>query len=217
MACLEFRGENFRGWLKNREIRESFLPRKFPAIRYVFDRLRRAYFAAHEIGCTGKHFFQCLLDFAIRCLPEDRLGHHLALLNTSTGQVQPGAFFIKWAAKKHVLRNTRESDMITSCYERYGDGVLYNKCTHINEIVAKIKRSTEDPITTTAEAPTPTAAEAQHNEQMIGLWAPNQQAILGLEFYTEYVVPKVLLLENNHLRMFYLTNWYWTVHLTWSS
>ena len=34
VACLEFRGENFRGWLKNREIRESFLPRKFPAIRY---------------------------------------------------------------------------------------------------------------------------------------------------------------------------------------
>ena len=31
VACLEFRGENFRGW---RENRESFLPRKFPAIRY---------------------------------------------------------------------------------------------------------------------------------------------------------------------------------------
>ena len=26
VACLEFRGEKFRGWLKNREIRESFLP-----------------------------------------------------------------------------------------------------------------------------------------------------------------------------------------------
>ena len=35
VAYLEFRGENFRGWLKNREIRESFLPRKFPAIRYM--------------------------------------------------------------------------------------------------------------------------------------------------------------------------------------
>ena len=35
VACLEFRGENFRGWLENREIRESFLPRKFPAIRYL--------------------------------------------------------------------------------------------------------------------------------------------------------------------------------------
>ena len=34
VACLEFHGENFRGWLKNREIRESFLPQKFPAIRY---------------------------------------------------------------------------------------------------------------------------------------------------------------------------------------
>ena len=36
VACLEFRGENFRGWLKNREIRERFLPRKFPAIRYYY-------------------------------------------------------------------------------------------------------------------------------------------------------------------------------------
>ena len=34
VACLEFRGENFRGWRENREIRESFLPRKFPALRY---------------------------------------------------------------------------------------------------------------------------------------------------------------------------------------
>ena len=36
VACLEFRGENFRGWLKNYKIRESFLHRKFPAIRYHF-------------------------------------------------------------------------------------------------------------------------------------------------------------------------------------
>ena len=35
VACLEFRGENFRRWLKNREICESFLSRKFPAIRYT--------------------------------------------------------------------------------------------------------------------------------------------------------------------------------------
>ena len=27
VACLEFHGENFRGWLKNREVCESFLPR----------------------------------------------------------------------------------------------------------------------------------------------------------------------------------------------
>ena len=136
----------------------------------------------------------------------------MALVNTSTGQVQPGAYFIKWVTIKRLLRNSQESDTITSCYERYGDGVLYNIRTHINEIVAEIKQSSEDPTTTTAEAPTPTTAEAptptpaeaQHNEQMIGLWVPNQQAMLGLEFYTEYVVPKVLLLQNNDLHMFYL-------------
>ena len=42
VACLEFRGENFRGWPKNREkIRENFLPRKFPAIRYAPQLLMR--------------------------------------------------------------------------------------------------------------------------------------------------------------------------------
>ena len=34
VACLEFRGENFHEWLKNRKICESFLPRKFHAIWY---------------------------------------------------------------------------------------------------------------------------------------------------------------------------------------
>ena len=112
------------------------------------------------------------------CLPEDRLRHHMELVNTCTGQVQPGAFFIKWVIKKRVLRSTQESDTIASCFERYGDAVSYNVCTHINEIVAETKQSNEDPTTTTAEA--------QHNEQMIGLWVPNQQAMLGLEFYTEW-------------------------------
>ena len=42
VACLEFRGENFRGWLKNREIRESFLPRKFPAVRYIHNMNHKA-------------------------------------------------------------------------------------------------------------------------------------------------------------------------------
>ena len=41
VACLEFRGENFCGWLKNREIRESFLPRKFPDIRYLAFQCRK--------------------------------------------------------------------------------------------------------------------------------------------------------------------------------
>ena len=34
MACRKFRGENFHGWLENREICEGFLAQKFFAIRY---------------------------------------------------------------------------------------------------------------------------------------------------------------------------------------
>ena len=34
VVCQKFHGENFHGWLKNHKIHESFLPRKFPTIRY---------------------------------------------------------------------------------------------------------------------------------------------------------------------------------------
>ena len=33
---LKIRGENFHEWFQIREIRESFIPRKFPAIRYIY-------------------------------------------------------------------------------------------------------------------------------------------------------------------------------------
>ena len=65
-----------------------FSPAELGMVNYVFNNLRRAYVAATTIGyynCTGKHFFQWLLHFAISCLPEDKHEHHLALLNTSTG------------------------------------------------------------------------------------------------------------------------------------
>ena len=39
---------------------------------------------------------------------------------------------------------------------------------------------------------------------MVGLWHPEQQTMLGLELYTDCVVPKVLLLESNQIFMFYL-------------
>ena len=33
VACVKFHGDNFCGWLKNRETHEGFLPQKFP--RYI--------------------------------------------------------------------------------------------------------------------------------------------------------------------------------------
>ena len=50
----------------------------------------------------------------------------------------------------------------------------------------------------------PTNCEAQSNEQMVGLWKSGQVAMLGLEVYTEHVRPKVLLLNDSTMNMFYL-------------
>ena len=56
-----------------------------------------------------------------------------------------------------------------------------------------------------------TTARAQHNEQMIGLWHPQQQAMLGMEFYTKYMVPKVLYLVKSELLLFYLPHLYFDI------
>ena len=56
------------------------------------------------------------------------------------------------------------------------------------------------------EIGTDKTAEAQHNEQMVGLWRCDQHAMLGLEFYSDTVQPKVLLrlYGKDVLNMFYL-------------
>ena len=51
-----------------------------------------------------------------------------------------------------------------------------------------------------ADAP----VEPQHIEQMVGLWKGNQRAMLGLQLGGKIVVPKVLLLENTSLNLYYL-------------
>ena len=83
---------------------------------------------------------------------------------------------------------------------RYADGVVCNKKTFINQIVFEINQDDKDKVTTTNEEDSigegddsigeggdsiDTNAHSQHNEQMVGLWHEEQQAMLGLEFYTK--------------------------------
>ena len=57
VACLEFRGENFRGWLKNREIRESFSLESFPLL-----------YGIHVSANLHKHiFFFLVLLLTVKC------------------------------------------------------------------------------------------------------------------------------------------------------
>ena len=62
----------------------------------------------------------------------------------------------------------------------------------VNKVVCELKE-TED-----------VDCEAQNNEQMLGLWRSGQVAMLGPEFSTVSVRPKVLLAKENTMNMFYL-------------
>ena len=69
---------------------------------------------------------------------------------------------------------------------------MYDAEKDINIIVSEVKESLND------------ATEAQNNEQMLGLWKKNQQAMLGLQFNGLIVIPKVLLLQSDGLHLYYL-------------
>lgn len=178
----------------------AFTEKQLVLVQFCFDNLRIAFKSARSVGfvnCCGKNFFEKLCLYTNRsCVNECE---HLYLLNTSKGNAQPGAFFVKWAVKERLLRSNSGTKFVEISKERYADGVAYNTQTLLYEIVSEIK---EDNVQEGED--TPTTAEAQHNEQMIGLWRPRQQTMLGLEFYTDFVVPKVLLLDGNQLLMFYL-------------
>ena len=172
-------------------------------VQFCFDRLKKAYLSARAVGfvnCCGKNFFERMCDYTNHCCSNK--DEHLHLINTAKGSFQPGAFYVKWAIPNRPLR-TSQSSVVPHTHERYADGVAYNVSTFLNEVVAEIKWDNENEDYSDSE---PTTARAQHNEQMVGLWQPEQQAMLGLEFYTDYVVPKILLLDSlcSELRMFYL-------------
>ena len=63
---LKIRGENFPEWFQIHEIRESFIPRKFPAIRYtVFYPLKTV--LCYHIGPISVVFIDSTLLF-ISCI-----------------------------------------------------------------------------------------------------------------------------------------------------
>lgn len=74
--------------------------------------------------------------------------------------------------------------------ERYADNIVYNKVSAINVNVSEVKKSEEDHTI---------KSQNQNNEQMLGLWRPLQQVMLGLELYGTSARPKVLLLKEEKM------------------
>ena len=93
MYCTQqmIQGENFRDWLKNRENRESFPPRKFCRIRYMIaDHVCPCHYnAEHTHTHTHSNTHMHLHTSIWKWFQETR-----RVLGTSCGQCTPGLFTI---------------------------------------------------------------------------------------------------------------------------
>ena len=95
---------------------------------------------------------------------------------------------VRWSLLAKQTRAQSQQERVVQVFERYADFVVYNWINCINTVVAEVKQDEME------------ATESQNNEQMVGLW---QIAMLGLEFKSTSVVPKILAVDNNALRMLY--------------
>ena len=56
----KIRGENFHEWFQICEIRESFIPRKFPAIRYIYIPIARAECTIMSLALRRSEIIHCV-------------------------------------------------------------------------------------------------------------------------------------------------------------
>ena len=74
-------------------------------------------------------------------------------------------------------------------HDRYADNGAYDEALELTVIVVEVKQDEHTP------------SESQNNEQMVALWKPKQQAMLGLELNAARVKPKILLLQGKKMMM----------------
>ena len=87
----------------------------------------------------------------------------------------------------HTLR-TEANDTSSSTTERVADFVVFEHSKKLYTIVGEIKSDTSP-------------GEKQNIEEMLGVWRKNQTARLGFTCNKESVHLRVLLAEENHLRL----------------
>ena len=161
-----------------------------------FQHLHRMYGATMDHGlynCIGKDFLRISAMYIKHCfIDTNKLMNIWCLSSTAKGKFQPGALFLNWSLPKRPLRANDENLRYTIPHEKYADNVVYDSEKKVNIVVCEVKVDADAPV------------EPQHIEQMVGLWKGNQRAMLGLQLGGKIVVPKVVLLENTSLNLYYL-------------
>ncbi|CAI8008666.1 hypothetical protein GBAR_LOCUS5929 [Geodia barretti] len=178
------------------EIHPCFEKESLAQLQYNFDDLRDAYSVIRTHGtynAPGKAFIVQLGEFLK--LSTSNPDRYRCRQSTSVGPNQPGAFHVMWAvpSQRRTISSSTEPESSGEhpvvrqehVHERYADCVLYDIHTGINPVVVEIKSDINR------------ASRNQNLEQMVGLWGPRQQAMLGLELAEGRVKTKVLIRDDN--------------------
>ena len=140
-------------------------------------------------NAAGKMFFYKFAEFILILRPNDQYEPYIS--TNPHGDCQPGSSTITHTVPKRNTRHTEANDTSSSTTERVADFVVFDHSKNIYTIVGEIK-SDDSP------------AEQQNIEEMLGVWRKNQTAMLGFTCNNESVHLRVLLTEENHLRLYSL-------------
>ena len=177
------------------EVFPEFDEVQLPIVTHYFRRFFNAHEAALKIGlfnAVGKAFLDYAWEYMDLCQSSLANSSKFKFLhNTSKGEAQPGAMFVKWSLPPRDMRSGIDNRRMQT-NERYADHVVYEKVNIINVSVSEVKENAES------------AIEAHNNEQMLWQWKGSQQVMLGLELHGNSVRPKILALRGTEMHMFYL-------------
>jgi len=143
----------------------------------------------HFTNAAGKMFFYHLAEFILILRPNKQ--YVLYISTNPHGDCQPGSANITHTIPRPCTRQSEEASSTTtsSSTEKVSDFVVFDHSAMIYSIVGEIKCDSDE-------------AEQQNIEEMLGIWRKHQRAMLGFTCNKTFVLPRVLMAEDNSLVLY---------------
>ena len=172
-------------------ISPAFTDSELLAVQIYYVKLCSAFRSAvvHQFtNAAGKMFFYHLAEF-ILILRSNK--QYVPYISTNQhGDCQPGSANITHTIPKPCTSQSEVSSTTTSSStEKVSDFVVFDHSTKIYTIVGEIECDNDE-------------AEQQNIEQMLGVWRKHQRAMLGFTCNKTFVLPRVLMAEDNSLVLY---------------
>ena len=169
-------------------ISPAFTNSELLAVQIYYKKLWNAFGSAvaHQFtNAAGKMFFYHLAEFILILRPNTQ---YMPYISTNPhGNCQPGSANITHTIPRpHTRQSEVSSTTTSSSTEKVSDFVVFDHSAKIYTIVGEINDE----------------AEQQNIEQMLGVWRKHQRAMLGFTCNKAFVLPRVLMVDNNSLVLY---------------